>query len=43
MIEVKKGGEPAWRITLYNMVRKIDIYDIPLRSHFLSDDNNPSL
>jgi len=28
-------------VSVFLMIRKIYIYDIPLRSHFVSDDNNP--
>jgi len=29
-------------VSVFLMIRKIDICDIPLRSHFVTDDNNPS-
>jgi len=29
-------------ISVFLMIRKIFIFDIPLRSHFVSDDNNSS-
>jgi len=28
-------------VSMFLMIRKIDICDIPLRSCFVSDDNNP--